>query len=232
MAESLKMQKALLSWSGGKDCALALERLAETRETQIVGLLTTVARDEAGIYRVPIHGVRRELIERQADALALPVHFIEIPANASNIEYESRLAEALAKHRRADLHTIAFGDLFLADIRAYRETFFARIGWQCLFPLWHENTTRLCSDFIARGFKAVIASVDANRLDPSFAGRFFDKELLADFSAQAEMIDPCGERGEFHTFVFDAPYFSHPAQFSKGAVQLQNNHYICDLMPV
>lgn len=224
------LRKAVLSWSGGKDCALALHRIEEERTVEIVGLLTTFARDNDGIERVPIHGVRRELIERQAIALDLPLHGVEIPAGATNIEYEARLAEALKQFRADGIEIIVFGDLFLEDIRAYREAFLARDKWQALFPLWRQDTTKLAQDFISRGFKSVVTSIDARVLEASFAGRIFDETFIADISRKSPDIDPCGENGEFHSFVFDAPLFTHPIKFTRGAVTSSDDQYFCDLM--
>lgn len=225
------MREVILSWSGGKDCALALHRINETRGVKIVELLTTFARDNDGIERVPIHGVRRQLIERQAAALGLPLHSVEIPARATNIEYETRLVEALKKFRADGIETIVFGDLFLEDIRAYREALLSRNGWQGLFPLWRHDTTQLACEFTSRGFQADVTSVDARVLDASFVGRPFDENFIADISQKSVTVDPCGENGEFHSFVFSAPMFAHPIKFTRGAITFSDNQYLCDLIP-
>lgn len=184
-----------LSWSGGKDSALALHALRREGE-DVLGLITTVSAVDGSI---PVHQVGRELLERQTAALGLPLHTIPLPPAPSNQLYEARLADGLQ-----DLapRRIAFGDLFLADLRAYREELFARLGWETRFPLWGSDTSWLAREFLALGFRArIVAGISA--------GRPFDADFLA---ALPEGVDPCGENGEFHTFVYDGPGFTRPVE--------------------
>ncbi len=215
----------VMSWSGGKDSALALREVLRGGEFKVAALVTTLMR---GHERVQIQNIRRELIERQAASLGLPLHCIYIEKGASNVEYEAALAEAFAPYRDAGVETVAFGDLFLEDLRAYREEFLARCGMRGLFPLWRRDTGELMDDFVAANFKAVVTSVNASALDRSFAGRLIDHDFVTRLPAG---VDPCGENGEFHTFVFDAPAFSHPITFIKGQVTTEDGFHFCDLLP-
>ena len=192
----------VLSWSGGKDSALALWAMRQELGTPPTALLTTITEEDG---RVGTHEVPVELIRAQAAAVGLPLVEIRVPKAPSNQVYEERLAAALAAPPLVDVGTVAFADLFLADIRAYREAQFAAIGRDCTFPLWGRDTTALADSFVAAGFAATLVSIDLSRLDPSFAGRAFDRDLLRDLPAG---IDPCGENGEFHTFVYDGPCFA------------------------
>ena len=214
-----------LSWSGGKDSALAFEVLSAERGTPPAALITTVTADHE---RISMHGVRRELLAAQVDALGVELVEVRIPAAASNDVYERRLAEALARPPLAVVPEIAFGDLFLADIRAYREARMAAVDRRAAFPLWHRETGALARRFIADGFRAIIVCVDPARLDPSFAGRAFDERLLADLPAG---VDPCGENGEFHTFVHAGPIFGRPVAVSVGEVVARDGFVFCDLLP-
>ncbi|WP_300615382.1 ATP-binding protein [Dokdonella sp.] len=191
----------LLSWSGGKDATMALERLRADPRRRVAGLLTTVTADGD---RVGGHGVRRSVLQRQVDALGLPLYVAEMPAGADNDTYEAAFAKALDVARRDEprLATVAFGDLFLADVRAYREAQLARLGWSGLFPLWGEDTARLARHFIERGYRAIVCCVDTAQLDAAFCGREFDATLLRDLPPGC---DPCGENGEFHTCVYAGP---------------------------
>jgi len=191
----------LVSWSGGKDCCMALYALQRADLHEVRALLSTVSEIDR---RIGMHGVHRDLIERQAAALALPLDQVPIPTGASNATYEAAVATGLARHRAAGVEAIAFGDLFLADIRAYREETIERSGMTPLFPVWGRDTKAFVEEFVALGFRAVVASVDLRKLDASFAGRTVDRQFLADLPSD---VDPCGENGEFHTFVFDGPNF-------------------------
>jgi uncharacterized protein (TIGR00290 family) len=212
-----------LSWSGGKDSALALHELRKRPGAAPGALITTVTTD---YERISMHGVRRRLLLRQAQAVGLPLIEVEIPANCSNDVYEQRVGQALAEAPLAAAETIAFGDLFLADIRAYREERLARVGRQAIFPLWGRNTGALARAFIARGFEAVLVCVDPRRLDACFAGRRFDAELLGDLPPD---VDPCGENGEFHTFVYAGPIFSAPIDLAIGETVERDGFAFCDL---
>lgn len=213
-----------LSWSGGKDSALALHELRKRSGAAPSALITTVTTDYG---RISMHGVRRELLLRQAQAAGLPLIEVEIPANCSNDVYEQRIGQAMAEAPLAAADAIAFGDLFLADIRAYREQQLARVGKQAIFPLWGRNTGALAGEFIAQGFEAVLVCVDARRLDACFAGRRFDAELLADLPPD---VDPCGENGEFHTFVYAGPIFSAPVEHAIGETVERDGFVFCDVL--
>jgi uncharacterized protein (TIGR00290 family) len=188
-------------------------------------LITTVTADYG---RISVHGVRRELLLDQARAIGLPLVEVEIPAGCSNDVYEQRMEQALAEAPLAEARTIAFGDLFLADIRAYREERLSRVGKRAIFPLWGRDTRALAVEFIAAGFEAVLVCLDPRRLDASFAGRRFDAELLADLPPD---VDPCGENGEFHTFVYAGPVFSAPIACQLGASVERDGFVFCDVTP-
>jgi uncharacterized protein (TIGR00290 family) len=215
-----------LSWSGGKDSALALHELRERSGLAPSALITTVTAD---CGRVSMHGVRRELLSRQAQAVGLPLVEVEIPAGCSNDVYEQRLERALVQTPLAEAQTIAFGDLFLADILAYREEWMSRVGKRAIFPLWGRDTSALAREFIAAGFEAVLVCVDPRRLDRSFAGRRLDAELLADLPPD---VDPCGENGEFHTFVYAGPVFSATIACQVGETVERDGFVFCDVLAV
>jgi uncharacterized protein (TIGR00290 family) len=203
----------LLSWSGGKDSALALHALRQTPGVEVAGILTTVTEE---FDRISMHGVRRGLLERQAEAAGLPLHIVSIPPDCTNEIYEERMSAALAPLRQGGvrgIRRIAFGDLFLEDIRAYREAKLAGADMEALFPVWGRDTAELAREFIAQGFAAVLVCVDTQALDASFAGRAFDESLLRDLPPG---VDPCGENGEFHTFVHAGPIFREAISFRKG----------------
>jgi uncharacterized protein (TIGR00290 family) len=212
----------LLAWSGGKDSTLALERLLEDDAWRVVGLVTTVT---AGYERIAIHGVRRSILHRQVAGLGLPLFEAEIPQQASNDVYEHAFAQALGQARRhsgALLDTIAFGDLFLADVRAYRDAMLARLGWHGLYPLWGEDTAQLAHRFIHRGYRAILSCVDTQQLDAAFCGRDFDVSLLADLPTN---VDPCGENGEFHTCVHGGPLWRTPIELVRGERVLRDARF-------
>lgn len=219
------LQPVLLSWSGGKDSCLALYELQRAQHYQVAALLTTVTRD---YDRISMHGVRRVLLARQAAALDVPLHEIFITKDATNQEYEARLAEALAGYRARGIDSVVFGDLFLTDIRAYRDQFLSRHSMHGLYPVWLRDTTEFIREFIRLGFKAIITCVNGEVLDASFAGRLIDEHLLAALPAQ---VDPCGENGEFHTFVFDGPNFKEAVRFAVGERVARGGFHFCDLLP-
>ena len=202
----------LMSWSGGKDSALALNEILKGGGRRVASLVTTLTEGEE---RVPIQNVPRELIERQAEALGLPLRLVHLSKHAPNAEYEQKLSGALEEFRAAGVEEVAFGDIFLEDVRAYREALLKRAGLRGLFPLWGRETGALAREFVASGFRAVVTSVDARRLDASFVGREFDEKFLAALPAG---VDACGENGEFHTFVSDGPIFRRPVAFNFGEV--------------
>jgi uncharacterized protein (TIGR00290 family) len=211
----------VLAWSGGKDSTLALERLRADSHWRVVALLTTVT---TGYDRIAIHGVRRSILQRQASALELPLIEACIPPQASNEVYEASFAGALAQARESEpmLADIAFGDLYLADVRAYRQTLLQCLGWRGVYPLWGEDTTQLARAFIARGHRAILSCVDTQQLDAAFCGRDFDSALLADLPSSC---DPCGENGEFHTCVHDSPLFAAPIALLRGERVLREGRF-------
>ena len=212
----------LLSWSGGKDSALALYALRSSPDFEPAGLLTTITEE---YDRISIHGVRRELLERQASSIGLPLHKVLIPKDCTNEIYEERLAAALWKIRGQGIHHVAFGDLFLEDIRAYRERQMAALGLTPVFPVWGLDTAELAREVLRLGFRAVLVCVDTEALEPSFAGRPFDEELLRDLPAG---VDPCGEKGEFHTFVHAGPIFREPVGISLGRAEGRGRFWFRD----
>jgi uncharacterized protein (TIGR00290 family) len=222
-------ERVVLSWSGGKDSSLALAALRTDPAYEVVALLTSVTR---GYERVSVHGVRRELVEAQAASIGLPLLDVELEPRSSNEAYEAAFLEGLARARAAhlDVRRVAFGDLFLADVRAYRERLLGPTGVEPLFPLWGRDTAALAQEFIAAGFRATLVCVDTELLAASFAGREFDRQLLVDLPAS---VDPCGERGEFHTFVSAGPVFATPIPARAGEVVLRDERFAyCDLLAV
>ena len=212
-----------MSWSGGKDSCLALDEIRHSRP--VAALLTTITRD---YDRISMHGVRRVLLERQAESLGLPLQAVHISKGADNSEYEARFSEALLTYRGRGVSAVAFGDLFLEDIRAYRERLLAKLGMTGLYPIWGRDTHKLIRGFIARGFRTAVVCVDPAKLPLSFAGRIIDSHFLDDLPAT---VDPCGENGEFHTFVFDGPGFREPVAFSFGEIVLRDGFWFADLVP-
>ena len=226
MNDQLPRERVLMSWSGGKDSALALEKLRASGDYEVTALLTTVSE---AYDRISMHGVRTELLHRQAFALGLPLQIVRIPAAATNDAYEERMAEMLAGVRAAGVHVVAFGDLFLEDVRRYREERLASVGMSAVFPLWGMDTAALAERFISTGYRAVLTCVDGDQLDASFCGRAFDPALLADLPAG---VDPCGERGEFHSFVYDGPAFSEPVRWHPGETVVREERFVyADLLP-
>ena len=213
-----------LSWSGGKDSALALWTLRTELGVEPAALITTVTED---FGRVSMHGVRRELVVEQAQSAGVPLVEVGIPAACPSDVYESRMEQALDSPELRDADTIAFADLFLADIRAYREERLARAGRRGLFPLWGRDTAELARSFIDAGFEAVLVCVDPSQLDPSFVGRSYDSALLADLPPG---VDPCGENGEFHTFVHAGPIFERRIEVSLGERVTRDGFAFCDLV--
>jgi uncharacterized protein (TIGR00290 family) len=216
-------EKVLMSWSGGKDSAMALYEIQQTGRREAVALLTTVTE---GYDRISMHGVRRELLEAQAAAIGLSLAVVDIPPACTNAVYEERMQKALLKQLMDGIRCVAFGDLFLEDIRAWRERNLSRIGMEGLFPVWRRDTTRFAQAFIRLGFKARLVCVDLRKLDESFAGRSYDESLLSDLPPT---VDPCGENGEFHTFVHDGPIFSRPIPVAAGERVMREGFCFCDL---
>ena len=218
-------ERVLLSWSGGKDSALALREIERSGECEIAALLTTVT-DATG--RIGMHAVRRELVGRQAESLGLPLRELVVPPLPANDVYEAAMRGVLQEFAASGVRRVAFGDLFLEDIRAYREGMLAGLGLRGLYPVWGRDTSALVREFLDVGFRAVLVCVDVEVLDASFAGRELDRALLAELP---EGVDPCGENGEFHTFVFDGPGFRTPVAFERGDVRRESSFAFCDLVP-
>jgi uncharacterized protein (TIGR00290 family) len=215
----------LFCWSGGKDSAMALHALLQRHDVRIAALLTTVTET---YDRISMHGVRRELLLQQAESIGLPLHEVRIPPQCVNPIYEARMEEALRVHYAEGVRTAAFGDIFLEDLRAYREKNLAHIGMTALFPIWKRDTRELIREFHENGFRAIAACVDPKVLDRSFAGRELDDAFFRDLPAN---VDPCGENGEFHTFVFDGPIFRKPIPVRVGEIVERDSFIYADLMP-
>jgi len=218
------MKRILLSWSSGKDSAWSLHVLRQRGEYEVSGLLTTF-NDSAG--RVAMHSVRRELVEQQAAAAGLPLWAVPLPWPCSNEQYESLMAQTCARAVSEGIEGIAFGDLFLEDVRAYRETQMKGTGLEPIFPVWGLPTPELARQMIASGLRAKLTCVDIRKLDQSFAGREFDEALLASLPAAT---DPCGERGEFHSFVYAGPMLNADLAVSVGVTVMQDHFAFADLI--
>ncbi len=215
----------LFSWSGGKDSAMALHALRRDPEFEVVALLTTVTE---GYERISMHGVRRELLQRQAESIGLPLEEVLIPPQCSNPVYEFRMGEAVLRFRGRGVLHVAFGDIFLEDLRAYREKKLAQAGMSGLFPLWKVDTRELAARFMHDGFRAIAVCLDPAKLPSSFAGRELDSSF---FSQLPPDVDPCGENGEFHTFVFAGPIFRSPISVKRGLIVERESFVFCDLLP-
>jgi uncharacterized protein (TIGR00290 family) len=220
-------EKVVFAWSSGKDSARALHEIRQDDRYEAVSLLTTVTE---GYERISMHGVRIELVEQQAVSIGLPLEKVYIPKDSSNESYETVMRDALLRYKAKGITSVAFGDLFLEDLKEYREKKLAEVGMTAVFPLWKQGTTELARSFIKQGFRAVITCVDSQMLGKEFSGRLYDEQFLADLPLY---VDPCGENGEFHSFVFDGPLFSSPVRFEKGEVVIRDNRfYFCELLPV
>lgn len=216
--------KVWLAWSSGKDSAWSLHVLRSLPDVAVTGLLTTV---NEGLDRVSMHAVRRELLEDQADAVGLPLATVNIPWPCANEAYEAAMARAMARADAEGVEAVAFGDLYLEDIRRYREEKLAPTGLRPLFPLWGRPTAPLAEEMITGGLRARVACVDPRVLDSSFAGRAFDRAFLADLPPG---VDACGENGEFHTFAWDGPMFRRPVRIAAGEVVSRDGFVFCDLV--
>ena len=218
----------VMSWSGGKDSAMALLTVRGLGEYTVVALLTSVSEE---YRRISHHGVRELLLEQQAEAIGIPLDKVYLPSiggqPCSNDVYEQIMADVMAKYKSQGVETVAFGDLFLEDLRAYRERNLARAAMHGIFPLWKRNTTELAREVIARGFKGYLSCVEG-KVGPGFAGRSYDDALVR---ALPEGIDPCGEYGEFHTFVYDGPIFRSPVAVQVGNTVVRDGRYYADLIP-
>lgn len=221
--------RTVLSWSGGKDASVALATLRDRDDARLVELLTTVRADN---QRVSIHGVRRDLVRRQADALGLPLRVVELPPDATNDEYETVMADVHADYERRGVDRVAFADLHLESVREYREAQLdgtALDGW---WPIWGRDTREVAREFLDAGFRATVVCVDGSVLDPSFVGREYDEAFLDELP---DGVDPCGENGEFHTFVWNGPVFGESVPVEVGEqvtreIEGSEFHYV-DLLP-
>jgi uncharacterized protein (TIGR00290 family) len=217
-------EPVLFCWSGGKDSAMALHALLQDPQVGVVALLTTVTE---GYDRISMHGVRRELLQRQAESIGLPLHEVFIPPECVNSIYEERMEEALRIHFENGVRKVAFGDIFLEDLRAYREKNLARIGMMGVFPIWKRDSRELIESFRTHGFRSVAVCVNPKLLDRTFAGRELDSSFFADLPPE---VDCCGENGEFHTFAFDGPIFKEAIRFKLGERVERDSFVFCDLL--
>ncbi len=218
-------EPVLFCWSGGKDSAMALHALQQDPQVRVTALLTTVTE---GYDRISMHGVRRELLQQQAHSIGLPLHEVLIPPHCVNSIYEARMEAALRIHLEQGIRKVAFGDIYLQDLRAYREKNLAMLGMTALFPIWKRDTHELIESFHANGFRSVAVCVDSKALDRGFAGRELDQSFFEDLPLQ---VDWCGEQGEFHTFAFEGPIFSEPIRFRIGERVERDGFVFCDLLP-
>jgi uncharacterized protein (TIGR00290 family) len=221
----MSRKPALLSWSSGKDSAWALHLLRKSADVEVVGLLTTI---NQVADRVSMHAVRRELLEAQADAVGLPLFPVPIPFPCSNAEYEAAMKTAVERARHAGISLMAFGDLFLEDVRDYRIAKLAGTGLEPIFPVWGSPTAELAREMIASGLRARLTCVDPRQIGAELVGREFDTRLLEELPPGA---DPCGERGEFHTFAYDGPMFERPVAIASGSVVERDGFVFADLLP-
>ena len=217
-------ENVIVSWGGGKDSALALHEIVESGRYEIVCLLTTLTCD---YDHVCMHGIRRVLLEQQADALGLTLEKVFVDKGADNGDYELAMREVLEKYLKKDVSSVVFGDIFLEDLRKYREDKLSKTGMKAIFPIWQKDTRQLARNFINLGYKAVVTCVDSKNIDKSFVGRNFDERFLSELPPG---IDWCGENGEFHSFVHDGPIFDKPIPHVTGEIVLRENRfYFCDV---
>jgi uncharacterized protein (TIGR00290 family) len=226
VAEVLNRESVILSWSGGKDSCMAAYQLLASQKYQIASLLTTVTEE---YDRISMHGVRRSLLEQQADSLGVPLHPIAIPKDCPNEIYEARMREAVEHFKARGITKVAFGDLFLQEVKQYRDERLAQAGMTGLYPIWMRDTAELVRTFIGLGFRAILCCVDTQAIDASFAGREIDQALLEDLPDSA---DPCGENGEYHSFVYAGPIFKRPIPCRAGERVLHSARFnYCDIVP-
>jgi len=221
------MERVLVSWSGGKDSAMALWEILKGQHYEVAALVTTVTSD---YERISIHGVRRALLKEQANSLGMVLEEVLIPKQATNAQYESSMGAVLSKYHARGVSSVVFGDIFLEDLRSYREETLGHLGLQAMFPIWKVETVELAHRFMDAGFKAITTCVDTNVLGKEFVGRKYDQDFLQELP---NGVDACGENGEFHTFVYDGPIFKEPIRLSLGEKVLREGRfYYCDLIEV
>jgi len=219
------MEKVVFAWSGGKDSAICLYEIQKSGKYEILALLTTIT---DGYDRVSLHGVPRILVEQQAYSLGLPIEEVFISKASTNEEYESKMRAMLTKFKQAGVSSVVFGDVFLEEVRKYREDNLSGVGMKGIFPIWGRDTTELTRSFITLGFQAIITCIDSRVLDKRFLGRTLDEHFLAELPPN---VDPGGENGEFHSFVFDGPIFKERIAYTLGELVLRDSFYFCDLLP-
>jgi len=219
------METVLFCWSGGKDSAIALYEIQRSQRYEIISLLTTITED---YDRVSLHGVPRTLVEQQAYSLGLPMAKVFIPKSSSNEEYESKMRETLIRFKQAGVSSVVFGDVSLEWVKEYRENNLPKLGMKGIFPIWGRDTTELTGAFIDLGFQAIVTCVNSKVLGERFLGRVLDKQFLAELPPN---VDPAGENGEFHSFVFDGPIFKERITYTLGERVLRDSFYFCDLLP-
>jgi len=223
----MNKEKVFVSWSGGKDSSLALYEVQKNENYEVVALFSTITKD---YDRVTMHGVRRVLLEEQARAIGIPVHEVFIPKNVSNEEYNSIMEKEMIEAKKNGISSVVFGDIFLEDVRKYREENLSKVSMKGIFPLWKRNSREIVMNFIKLGFKAIVVCVDSNALDKKFIGRIIDEKFLEELP---EKVDPAGENGEYHTFVYDGPIFKKKVKFNEGEIVFRENRfYYLDLIPV
>ncbi len=219
------MKKLLFGWSGGKDSAMALHELKKNNQYEIASLLTTVTED---YDRISMHGVRRVLLEKQAKSLELPLYKVLIPKDCSNETYAAKMTEALNLFKQQGVEEVAFGDIFLEDVRQYRLDNLAKLNMKGVFPIWGRDSAELARSFVALGFRAVVSCIDTKVMDKKFLGWQIDQDFI---KALPPNIDPCGENGEFHSFVYDGPIFKEKIGYRLGELVLRDSFHFCDLLP-
>ncbi|MGQ9462468.1 MAG: diphthine--ammonia ligase [Candidatus Fervidibacter sp.] len=213
----------MMAWSGGKDSAMALARALLDESLEVVGLLTTIS---LPYDRVTMHGVRRGLVQRQAERIGLPLHIVWLPPDPSHEVYDNIMGEAMLRLKATGVEGVIFGDISLTDVRSYRESRMAEVGMGAIFPLWDENTSELVEKFLTGGYNAVVTCVDTKVLSEEFCGQWLDAKF---FSSLPETVDPCGENGEFHSFVTYAPFFSTPIKVQVGEKVQRGQFVYCEL---
>jgi uncharacterized protein (TIGR00290 family) len=220
------VEKVLISWSGGKDCALALHDILSSREYEVVGMFTTITGNHD---RIDMHDIRCSLLEKQAESLGFPLELVSISSHTSNADYEPNFVRTLRKHKAAGVTSVVFGDIFREDLRKFREVNLARLGLNGIFPLWKKDSFQIMESFITLGFKAVVSSINTHALQSRFVGRTIDWKFIFDFP---KTEDVCGEHGEYHTFVYDGPIFKQGIAYKVGETVIRQGHFnYCDLIP-
>ena len=219
------MQKLILSWSGGKDSAMSLYELRRGKQYEVVGLLTTVTKD---YNRISMHGVRSILLEQQAEAVGVPLRKIFIPKTCTNEIYERLMAEKMEQLKREGAFLVAFGDIFLQELKDYREKNLAKAGMKGVFPIWKRNSRELVESFINLRFKSIVTTCDPRVIGEEFCGRIINKRFLTELPTP---VDPAGENGEYHSFAFDGPIFKQSVRFNVGEKVLRDGFWFCDLVP-